>query len=349
MNLSKFISMSVIGILSIFSGCKKGHITRQEGNINNITLSGDALSAIEKVEYGGVEMLKFNSWNEFDSIANELSVLQDAYEANFYNEHYSDGMTDDDYNLLIDDLEFSDDQPLIEFENAIAFDNSYRKILNIEMDSWLSNRESEMDSYPKNKTLFSGSELSLINDRQQVMIGDTIYQSIQEGYFAIGEDYDEAVNEINDAMLMSVGLEIPWWPQLKWWFVNPPAECVLWKKNGIDHEFGGKYKVTRSCGIRSFTAYCKTLAELDSYEWRNNKWRNYKRNLGVSLNVSTTDNNCSPATSGADGDSKNKSSFQVNITIWGTTNNSSSHRAQLGSSIFGSFTYAGLNPTYYLQ
>lgn len=299
------------------------------------------------VTFGKFKMLKFNTWQEFDNMAKYLSQQQSILEDNFYNQYHQNGMTDEAYNNLAEEVNFSNEIPLQNFENSLGFNNSYRNIYNSEMQQWLNHDVLNDNNYPKNKTLFSGAEFSLINDKQQIMIGNTVYQCTEEGYLNINNEYENALNTIDNAIISNVDLKT-----LGWWFINPPNNCVLWKKNGnTDIYDGGNYKAVRSCGIRSFTVYTKTLAELESYKKRNNGgWRKYRRQLRVQLAASVNDFNCNSAESSGEIKDRQRSELEANRTFWGGTNyTGDSYRAKLGSSIWGGFSYANRYLEYVLQ
>lgn len=309
-----------------------------KANHNAFKITSNEVVMPEVITFGKFKLLKFNTWQEFDAMAKYLAQQQDELETNFYNQYHQSTMTDDAYNDLVEELNFSNETPLQNFENTLGFNNSYRKAYNAELQEWLSHDVLDDNNYPKNKTLFSGSEFSLINERQQIMIGDIVYQCTKEGYLNISNDYENALNMIDNAIVNNIDLKTL---SGGWWFINPPKECVLWKKIGEPDIYdGGDYRTYRSTGIRSFTLYAKTLAELESYKKKNNgEWKKYKRKLKVLLAASVNDFDCNFAASGGDSEEKNRSELEANLTFWGTSGGYS-YRAQLGSSIQGKFWYS---------
>lgn len=350
----KSICLCISASLVILSCSREEPLTnqpdKQENTLDQASkiIGSNEVTMPKVVTFGKFKILKFNTWNEFDIMAKYLAQQQDILEDNFYNQYHQNGMSDDLYNDVIEEVNFSNEVPLQNFENTLGFGNSYRKMYNSELQEWLNNDVLDDDNYPKNKTLFSGSEFSLINDRQQIMIGNTVYQCTKKGYLNISNDYENALNTIDHALINNIDLET----LAGWWFINPPKECVLWRKNGEPDVYdGGNYRTYRSCGIRSFTIYTKTLAELESYKKKNNGgWKKYRRSLKVQLAASVNDFDCNSAESSGEVKDKNRSELEANVTFWGGTNSGGeSYRAQLGSSIWGGFWYANRDLHYVLN
>lgn len=180
--MKKIILISMLGSMPVFFACKKEVKTQEQtSDLSFVNLNTTVMPfTIQKVKYGKFEMIKFNSWQEFDAVARGLQKMSDDYEDKFVSDNFTPGMSDDQYNDLADELKFNDQQIFEVFENTFGIANSYRKTLNSEMEARLSTDDLDIKAHPKNNTLFSGAELSLINDQQQIMIGDKIYQCLKK-------------------------------------------------------------------------------------------------------------------------------------------------------------------------
>lgn len=75
-------------------------------------------------------MLKFATWGEFEDTR---ACLQAAYEAHIdaFDNLYGN-LDEDDYNNVVDQLGFTEDQPLIEFEDALNHNSHRRHLASLE-------------------------------------------------------------------------------------------------------------------------------------------------------------------------------------------------------------------------
>lgn len=179
------------------------------------------------------------------------------------------------------------------------------------------------------------------------MIGDSLYHLTGTKYAVIGGNYANAIDFVLDnpnAVTFTGELQT-----MAWWFIGNAPGCSLWKKEGITAYETSNRKIRTNCGIRSFTVYCKFLAEAESYEWKNSKWKKYRTDLTVYLTGNSRDINCENVGNfPMDYKSKKRKELEAETIVWGTKPNGSSHRAQNGTSIFGDFGYHGTSSPYVL-
>jgi len=270
-----------------------------------------------------IEILRFNSWRSFDSNDDDLNDMQDSLMPNFQ-------------------------APYENFESNIGLMNSYRKVLNTQLSSWLGQSELDLSLNPKNKTLFSRGELSLLNEYQQVIVDDTLYHFFGTKYAIVAADYSTIADYIRDnpnSTTIPTGMQT-----MAWWVLGATPGCTLWKKEGKKALETTDKKIWVSCGIRSFTVYCKFLAEIESFHKKNGKWKSYKTDLTSYLTGDAYNIDCEyEAAIGMDYKSDKKSSLQANSTIWGTSSVGSSYRAMNGNSVAGSFSFYSSTDGYILQ
>ncbi len=346
MNLKKHSVLLSFSALVFLGACKKTNNFQQNDTLQASTMVSSTFQVKSfSTNHGVIKVLKFNSWRDFDNLAKSLTAQVAAKDDSFVNANA--GLSEQAINDLEETLQIDFETPLIQFENTNGFTNSYRKVYNDAMKIWLGKPTLDLNQNPKNKTLFSGGELSLLNQYQQVMIGDTLYHCTNNKYAVIISNYSAGIDFVLDnPNATTLPAQI-----MGWWFINDPVGCALWKKKGVYPYETSDRKIWTSAGIRSFTVYCKNLAEMESYKKKSNgNWKKYRTDLG--LNVawpSMRDFNCNeygPAGMGG-WNQGNKKEIESNFTLWGPPN--SSYRAKNGETIYGTYTYYGLSSYYVLS
>jgi hypothetical protein len=284
---------------------------------------------------GEVKMLKFKSWGDFDVLSKYLQSEMDKIDEDFNRRHAD--LSDDELNDLEDATGFTNETPLISFENQLGFKNSYRNPYNKKVKEWLNHETLALDNAPQMQTMFSGAELSLINDRQQVMVNDTIYQcgASDEGYYAISGDYSANLSKLQSNKEVPESKTLV---RVKIWTKNP--ECTIWKSVPKPGFVEGTDKgVLMFCAIRSFTLYCKSSAQVLGLKKNGNVYKQYKTQLNAGVQGLLRDYSCGDVVlSSSDWNNKKTKALVVAFTSWGGAGGGSSYRAKKGLSIFGNFT-----------
>lgn len=186
-----------------------------------------------------------------------------------------------------DEIKFNNQQPMIDFENQYGFTNSLRKRYNTENDIYLSTSVLDESKNPNITLAFSNGELSLVNDKQQVMIGTVIYNYTSDGYISISQNYATvlALIDQNDPSVGSQSGVVV--------VANTSgAECDGWRSAGSPYGYTNGRFAQRVAKIRSAPFYTKTEKMTIHYKRKNNKWKESRASMAVSILQQLKDNNC---------------------------------------------------------
>lgn len=268
-------------------------------------------------------MLSFDTWQEFESTAVTLENQVDVYEDNFL--VGTENMTEDDLNAYEERVGFNPQQPLVDFENGLAFTNSLRVQYNNEEAVFLADDVLLDSKDPDLKTLFSDEELSLLNNRQEVMVAGEIYRFDTEGYSIYNTSFVETFNSRGTA----------------------GSGCTSWKESHSYLNYNSNSRrVKRIDVIRSVSFYCKTKARVVNYKKKNSGWKRHRTNLGVAVQAYLyTPRTCArrELTAFSGYKRKKRRALTKVMTNW------AHYSALNGTSVIGYFEYSGNSSTYALQ
>lgn len=152
-------------------------------------------------------LLKFANRNDFEHLFDALSYAQNMYDSLFIDScitanpsalyFVNDSIGLDEYKVLDD------------FISKIGFNNSMLSEYKIIEHNWLSQEYSSLDSTslsvgdPANMFPFDDAYLALINNRGEVMIGDTILKYTNSGCIAITDGNLSTLIDINNGLDVS--------------------------------------------------------------------------------------------------------------------------------------------------
>lgn len=223
-----------------------------------------------------VQVLSFSSWQDFQNLATDLDNQVEIFDDNFLrmNAHLSP----DALSILEEETNYSDQVPLINYENSIAFTQALRKRFNIENERMLATENLDPNLDPNINLAFSGGELSLVNNNQEVMIADTIYV-FKKG--KVGKIFDNYKGNLSSARINDLasgnGISI-FEPNL------PVAECVGWRATESDHHYANGKNARRVAKIRAVPLYTKAEKMTINYE-KNRRWKEKRTKMAVNLTV----------------------------------------------------------------
>lgn len=209
------------------------------------------------------------------------------------------------------------------------------------MIEWLSQSDLDFNSNPSKNTLFYKGELSLLNQYQQVMINDTLYQFFSDKYAVISGKFGEVIDYINtNPTSTTFNGEIQ---TLAWWIFGATPGCTLWKKNYERKEVSSSQRIVMWAGIRSIGKQSLFFTEIENFE--KNRRGNYKKertNMSAKIEGSAYDIDCDSIITGISVNRKplsgttKKKDLRVYTLV---TDYSPSLRAKNGMSVLGSFYY----------
>jgi|GEM_PF-6741041 len=260
-----------------------------------------------------VKMLKFASWEHFDQTADQLSEQLEIYDDAFLAAH-----EELDENQL-DEFEYNtgynDQVPQIDFESSLDFIHPLRLSFNTMNEAYIdSNLEGQN---PYTAYAWSGSELSLINNKQQVAIGSEIYQTNDEGYISIDRDYVANLGLLaqnnSTALNNKPGVKI---------YASKALDCTGWKaSNADDPAIASGRKITMVAKIRSVPFYSKQEKMSISYKHKRGRMREHRTHMSVDIVTAVSFDKCTWGDANRNklhNTYKKKKRRDIKTTVWGS-------------------------------
>lgn len=187
------IKLYVIGLALLIIGivaCEKGQLPNSEnsGEFQYDVISKIDYSVIEtkpkgfKSTNGSDQILTFKNMDAFKATLEELERQTEELD-NAFVQFYSD-LDEEALNAKEEEIYFSEQQPLLVFENTTSF-NSLRQQIDLAEEQWLENEELDFDNDPDNHFVIEEEVRTLLNTDGEIQIGNSIYKLTKNGYFEI--------------------------------------------------------------------------------------------------------------------------------------------------------------------
>lgn len=143
MHRSRAFVVALVGITFVL-GCAKPDRSEESPSTGAFAKAGTGCGANLKVVCNGV--LVFNNWNHFDQVYNCLETARETWIQDFETAH--PGLTEDAFDDLMYALAFNENQPLVDFDQALSH-GSYRATIDALESAWESAGSSPA-SHPDN-------------------------------------------------------------------------------------------------------------------------------------------------------------------------------------------------------
>lgn len=223
-----------------------------------------------------VEILSFSSWQDFQNLASDLDYQVEIFDDNYLKENSN--LTIDQLNILEETNNYNDQEPLINFEKNINFNQALRNRFNIENEMMLSTNDLDPNLDPNINLAFSGGEMSLVNDNQEVIVADTIYIFKNGIVGRIYSNFNENLLKFRGNDLTNLKGVLLYEPNLQ------AAECVGWKATESDHHYANNKNARRVAKIRAVPGYTKSEKMTINYE-KKNRWKETRTKMALDLSV----------------------------------------------------------------
>ncbi|MFN8712956.1 MAG: hypothetical protein ACK5Z2_08890 [Bacteroidota bacterium] len=171
---STFLFNAIFLIILPLSSCKKEEVA----NYHQLQYSNARLCTVEAITTCSGTVLSFPNQAAFDAAYNCLEQEYEAHNTNFEQQHSN--LNDDDYNLLIDQIGFDEEQTLRDFENSVNF-NSLRATLNAQELIWLNDTILDPATDPWNHVIDDPIYATLLSANGDVKIGNSIFHYEPDG------------------------------------------------------------------------------------------------------------------------------------------------------------------------
>lgn len=277
--MKKIFATFLAAVLIVVAGCQKEQLTQQSSNLNSKPDSQISLrEGGECAEGVGIECGYIPTYTDMQHFEDVYNCLDEAYEIwndDFEAEHAD--LSEDDYNDYCDSVGFEDDQPLIDFENALNFD-SYRKCLHELEETWLANGAVDGD-HPENGDIIEDDIMAtMFSCDQTVIINDTIYW-INEGVIYI-------VTELSCDLLVQLqadpdGVSTNDSRVIIFPTTGPENDCKSWGGDENWNNYANNKKYRWDTSFRYYPWGTSIKGKIKSYKKKNGNWKKYRTDLVV--------------------------------------------------------------------
>lgn len=335
--------------LSIIS-CKeetdlKSNITGKSKKtiINNTEINVLSYTDIDGKE---CEMLEFASTIDFDSTLSYLEIKTFEYE-DAIDKNYG-GLSEEEFEVLIDNGTYNDNSPLIDFENELTFTMSLRKKYDILENEWMAVEYNDELIHPKSLFPFSKFEMTLFNKYGEIKIGKSIFIFDSLGYIEITNgdiellkyvksmNYDVKSDEIIKVVKGASGNG-----------EKVTSDCDGWEyKDGGEKYNEGAKKVNTHVHFHSYAWKGVSNTEITVYKKRSSKWKRHRTQISNYNYSKFYDKDCGGNIIRTDSRSKKTSNLNCHASDW---NAFPQYRANREDPIFGVFYVENHKFTIYLK
>ena len=327
-------SIFIISLFAlIMTGCSK------EKNIDPISNNAPTdFSNVKVITYNnglktGITMFEFPSISVYERAISILNQQMKTYDSTFFVQYSK--WSEEAYDAKQTEVGYNEQQPLIDAEMSLSFVNSMRQSYVAIENTWMSNTDLEMATYPKKEYPFSFAEMTLLNSSGEVKIGNALLKLTKNGYLWITDGSFTTLSSYNNGDMSVLNLTTV---QTN---LNETSGngCSSWVGEDNQHGYASNRKVIKNVHHHAYPWKATESAEITSYKHHWYGWAKYAISLGVACQSYYKDNSCSPSTQMWSGwKREHQKSIEKNNTIWGSY---LGLRAQNNASAYGSFEYAG--------
>lgn len=268
--------------------CNSDEVVTNENssNENSVKLARSSsylpeLRTFELSNGENVQILSFANWNEFGNLADDLSNEVEIYDDNFLSDNAH--LSDEALSIFEEETEYTDQVPLINFENSISFNQALRKRFNLENEAMLNTENLDYNLDPNINLAFSNGELSLVNLNQEVMVADTIYVFKNRDIGKIYGNFNSNLLNVRNNELTSESVTSAPGIQVTAKTIDP-AECFTWRASSTDDNYSSRGRARLHAKIRSVPAYAKyEKMTVNYYKKNNGKWKEDRTTMALNL------------------------------------------------------------------
>jgi hypothetical protein len=279
-------------------------------------------------------MLEFSSIAAYDSTITALENQINSHDDSFLAQYAS--LDEEAVNAKEVEVGFVYQQPLIDFENSYKITNSMRQVFVAEEANWLNNEILDLATDPSNIYVFDIAEMSLLNEKGEVKIGNSLLKLTKGGFIEITDGDINILIRIDNGDMSALAE-----PNVVTNIdeASRSGDCAWWKGKDFGHEYvTGSKKVIKHVHFHAYPWEGVSEAEITSYKKSGSKWVKYRINLGVANQSYFMNNECNTtlAQEWSGWKRKNAKSISKRVVFWHAF---PQYRAENGQSVTGYFEY----------
>jgi len=240
---------------------------------------------------GSSELLVFQNMDAIRLTLADLDRQVNELDSAFVSTYTS--LSEDSLNAKEIEINFTERQPLINFNEFFLYSSLYQEIAQQEL-LWLDHDVLNEVTDPNNHFIFEQSLRAILNTDCEVQVGDTIYILQENGFIAIYDGSLKSLEKINQNPQIYTRLE-------NVVFVgNDCNNCRADSCNSMKRNSGYKYSYDNNYRIKWVVSHWthpwgrRVAAKTDNYKKQGNKWKDYRTACAAKVYgfISGTDGQC---------------------------------------------------------
>lgn len=262
------LGLSVLIVLFVASCSKKSDEINPVEN-NNQQIKVQKLNLLKK-ESG---ILSFNSVADYEATINELENQYENWNENF--EKQWEHLSDEEYADKQEELNFDEFSPLKDFGKQTGIKNLLTKIEE-ENERWLNNEELDFDADPEKNYPFEDDFMkALLNDKQEIIIGTSIFFGKNNEFYEIPNKNFEVLENIRNNQPLKDSTLIRNKTKMLM------GSCRSWAQRGEVQQVGNNRRYKMIVALRSYFFWTTALTRVVNYERIRGRWRTRPTSLKV--------------------------------------------------------------------
>jgi hypothetical protein len=330
--MKKIVFLIIVAYLGVFvMSCSKENSTNQNKSINDNSIKLITLNDSGKTS---ITLLEFSNIEHYESTLANLESQLEQHQDDFLSTWGT--LSEDAINEKEEEIGFVEHQPLIDFEIAYNIPTTLRQLFVIAEQQWLNQEELIIENSPKIIYPFGAAELTLLNSDGMVKIGNDVLQLTKNGFVQISNLDITTIIRIKNGDMTALDEPTVTTNLLE---DGSKGTCTSWKAKDYEHYYSSNRKVVKHVHFHSYPLKGIGSSEITSYKKQGNKWKKYRMNLGVAVQIDFRNNDCVNSIMKFSGwKYKNAKSIEKNCTEWG---NFPQFKAEKDLSVFGHYNYSG--------
>jgi hypothetical protein len=250
----------------IFQGCKKEQL-EQSANFNAQNKSSLRTGTdFTEVRFEN-EVLCFPNNDYVVRVLNNLDADIEKWNTDFFNNYRH--LPEDSLNLIAEQQNFNDEQPLLDFEEYFRI-KSLRQIISEKEQLWLLTDGEKIENDPDNHFITDNTVRTILNEYAEVKIGNSYFKFVEHGYYEVTDGNFETLKLLRDTNVNNLTnlVNVVFHKSLS-------GEGCNSNKRKEDYKTVGSKRIKWVVSHWTYPWGRYAIAKTDNYEKRNNKWKKY--------------------------------------------------------------------------
>lgn len=272
-------TFTAVQLLEVQIICQLGPTNQSiYGRLNEVEIYGDVEPTLPPITMVN-GMMSFASNADVESTIDYLEYKYDQYDDAFLSQY--PGLTDDQYDVLEESINYNDDLPYISFESQYGI-LSKRAQITANEDSWLESTNGDsVDLDPDNSFVPDDELRTIVNIYGELKIGTKLYHFNDDGtYYEVSAQY---LTEFMALRTLKKNQPLPDHVVVRSLVNSENAESCKAGKRSVGYQKNGGWRYKHVTSIWNFPWGGRLIGKTKSYKKKNGHWRKRRATIGVQV------------------------------------------------------------------